>query len=122
MPAECGHCTWCETHTQVVLSKTPPSRPDPVRIAAVLEACGAGDDPRFLARIAFGISSPRVTVMKLGKHQVFGSMDECDFMVSRYPASGHCSSDDYEFDRNSDPIKSNLLSNESNKSDQTDQM
>jgi hypothetical protein len=107
VPTECGHCTWCETHKQTVLPKMPPARPDPGLIAAVLKACSARDDPRFLARIAFGITSPRVTAMKLGKHLVFGSMNVCDFMVGRYfptsgyPVSGHCSSDVDEFDRNS---------------------
>jgi hypothetical protein len=109
MPVECGHCTWCETHVQVVLPKMPPARPDSAQLNAVLEACSARDDPRFLARIAFGITSPRATAMKLGKHPVFGSMNVCDFMVCRcfpipfgiIPSSGQCSSDANEFDRSS---------------------
>ena len=40
------------------------------------------NDPGLLARIAFGISSPRVTVLKLSKDLVFGSMDDHEFMVS----------------------------------------
>jgi hypothetical protein len=46
--------------------------PDPVLRDAVLIACSARDDPRFLARIAFGIVSPRVMPMRLGRDPVFG--------------------------------------------------
>ena len=35
----------------------------------------------YLARVAFGISSPRVTSEKLSKNAVHGSMDKCDFEV-----------------------------------------
>jgi len=38
------------------------------------------DDPRLLARIAFGISSPRVTKLKMGRSPMFGSMEDHDFM------------------------------------------
>ncbi|KAN0072523.1 hypothetical protein V8E54_009452, partial [Elaphomyces granulatus] len=51
---------WCETHTQVSLPEMPPTLPDPALIDEVLTTCSARDDPRFLARIAFGIVSPRV--------------------------------------------------------------
>jgi RecQ helicase-like protein len=83
LPAECGHCVWCETHTRVSLPEVPPAPPNPALINAVLKTCRAKDDPRFLARVAFGIVSPRVTKMKLGRNPVFGCMDKCDFMVCR---------------------------------------
>ena len=51
---------WCETHTQVSLPEMPPTPPDPALINEVLTTCSARDDPRFLARIALGIVSPRV--------------------------------------------------------------
>jgi hypothetical protein len=38
----------------------PPTPPDPALIDEVLTTCSARDDPGFLARIAFGIVSPRV--------------------------------------------------------------
>ena len=81
LSAECGHCVWCETHTQVSLPEMPPVSPDPKRIDDVLQACNERDDPRFLARIAFGIPSPRATKLKLTKHPAWESMDVCDFMV-----------------------------------------
>lgn len=39
------------------------------------------DDPRFLAKVGFGMSSPRVMIEKMGNHAVFGSMDVCSFEV-----------------------------------------
>ncbi|OCK78221.1 ATP-dependent DNA helicase [Lepidopterella palustris CBS 459.81] len=80
MPDECGHCTWCETHRQVVLPKIPPEPPSPSAITAILRTCPWRDDPRFLARVAFGITSPRVTAEKLKSSAVFNSMPVCEFM------------------------------------------
>jgi superfamily II DNA helicase RecQ len=77
---ECGHCTWCETHTQVVLPNEPPQPPDPAKIQQVLKAVSVRDDPRFLAKLAFGIKSPRMTALKVNKTPAFESMNVCDFL------------------------------------------
>lgn len=78
---ECWQCSWCETK-QVVPRVEPPRRAwDSAAFLKVLETVPARDDPRFLARVAFGISSPRVTQEKLGKSPVFGSMEDHDFVV-----------------------------------------
>lgn len=77
----CGHCTYCLTAKPVTLA---PKRTPPVNMAEirkVLAACDVRDDPRFLARIAFGIKSPRVTQLKLDKNKVFGSLEDHDFEV-----------------------------------------
>ncbi|KAI1187985.1 ATP-dependent DNA helicase recQ [Nemania serpens] len=77
--AKCGHCTFCLTGKPVVL---PPKRNPPVDragIRRILDACDVRDDPRFLARVAFGIKSPRVTQLKLDKKDVFGSLEDHDF-------------------------------------------
>jgi superfamily II DNA helicase RecQ len=76
---ECGHCTWCETHMQVVLPNEPPQPPDPAKIQQVLKAVSVRDDPRFLAKLAFGIKSPRMTALKVDKTPAFESMNVCDF-------------------------------------------
>jgi len=78
---ECGHCTWCMTHVAVVQQI-----PDPVpfndgRFKAILNSIPARDDARLLARIGFGITSPRSTAMKLGRDPIFGSMDDHNFEV-----------------------------------------
>lgn len=79
---ECGHCTWCETHQRLQLKTAPPVPWDRERFGKVLKAVEARDDARFLARVAFGITSPRVTQMKLSNDPVFGSMADHDFVVS----------------------------------------
>jgi superfamily II DNA helicase RecQ len=78
-PEECGHCTWCETRTQVVLPNEPPQPPDPAKVQKVLEKIIVRDDPRFLAKVAFGIKSPRATDLKVYSTGVFESMNVCDF-------------------------------------------
>lgn len=79
MPEECGHCTWCETHEQVQLPNEPPQPPDPALVKRILEQVPARDDPRYLAKIAFGIKSPRMTQDGIYKKAVFESMNVCDF-------------------------------------------
>jgi len=78
-PQECGHCTWCETHTQVVLPNEPPQSPDPEKVREVLAKIAVRDDPRFLAKMAFGIKCPRGTAMGVYSSGVFESMNVCDF-------------------------------------------
>ena len=82
----CGNCSFCITKTPVKLiggDKRQQKEPiNEAKIKAILSATKVRDDARFLARVAFGMSSPRVTIEKLGKHAVFGSMDKCDFEVS----------------------------------------
>lgn len=78
---ECGHCTWCEKR-KAVENVVPPTRAwDSAAFFKVLEACPERDDPRFLARVAFGIASPRITSSKLSKHPAFGSMEDHNFTV-----------------------------------------
>ncbi len=85
---ECGHCTWCMTHKQVVQQNPHPVRFNWAAFNEILKIVKDRDDPRLLARIAFGITSPRVTTLKLGKHPIFGSMADHEFMVGPL---GNCS-------------------------------
>ena len=50
-------------------------------IKKVLAVC-PHDDPRLLARVAFGIKSPRITQLKLDKSAVFESLADHEFSVS----------------------------------------
>lgn len=79
---ECGHCQWCMTHKPVTVQLPPPVRFNEVAFRQVLETIKERDDPRFLAKVAFGIYSPRVTKMKLARDPIFGSMEDHEFMVS----------------------------------------
>lgn len=78
---ECGHCTWCMTHKAIVQQLPPPVELNQDALKAILARVPARDDARFLARVAFGISSPRATTLKLSKDPVFGSMADHDFSV-----------------------------------------
>ncbi|RDW71594.1 hypothetical protein BP6252_08157 [Coleophoma cylindrospora] len=78
---ECRHCTWCLTHKPVAVEPAPPMSFNKVAFNSILERVPDRDDARFLARIAFGISSPRVTAMKLGRDPLFGSMGDHEFTV-----------------------------------------
>jgi hypothetical protein len=78
---ECGHCTWCMTHA-AVKQESPPQVPfNKSAFLNILDKVPDRDCPRLLARIAFGITSPRVTLLKLLKDPVFGSMNDHRFMV-----------------------------------------
>jgi superfamily II DNA helicase RecQ len=77
---ECGHCQWCETHKQVVLPNEPPQPPDPIKAKKILDTISVRDDPRLLAKLAFGIKSPRMAALKLYSSGVFESMNVCDFL------------------------------------------
>ena len=81
LPAECGHCTWCETHEAAVVAPRP-TFDDKAGIGRILMAFVERDDPRFLAKIAFGIASPRITALKYSSHPLFGSLDTADFPVN----------------------------------------
>ena len=83
--AGCGNCSFCQMKRPVGFAQNQKlsrkGRINEAKFKAILNATPIRDDPRFLARVAFGIGSPRVTMEKLGKNAVFGSMDDCDFEV-----------------------------------------
>ena len=79
---KCGHCTFCITRKRIVLPPTSPKPVNVARIKHILNVCKVRDDPRFLARVAFGIKSPRVTKLRLDKSPIFRSLADHDFKVS----------------------------------------
>lgn len=80
---ECGHCTFCISGGKRVprpaVGKAPLDREG---IRNVLAECPVRDDPRFLARVAFGIMSPRVRELKMHQSSAWESMQDQDFDVS----------------------------------------
>lgn len=78
----CGHCTFCMYKRPVKPPSMVVARTTPASIRQVLKATNVRDDPRFLTRIAFGIRSPRITQLKLDKHDVFRSLAHHSFDVS----------------------------------------
>lgn len=79
---ECGHCQWCNTKQQIRMEETPKKKVDGAAFNEILRTVPNRDDPRLLAKIAFGISSPRITALRLGKSEIFGSMEDHSFSVS----------------------------------------
>ena len=79
----CGHCHPCITEETVKFNKVTDrrGRANETRIKSILSASKVRDNARFLAKIAFGIPSPRITTEKMGRHALFGSMNDCDFDV-----------------------------------------
>jgi hypothetical protein len=81
---ECGHCTWCLTHAPVIQFPKMPIEFNTDKFRAILSIVKDRDDPRFLARIAFGITSPRVSAMSAAR-RVLGSMADHEFLVFIHP-------------------------------------
>lgn len=79
---------WCTTRRPVVFEPKAQLPLDESKIKSVLSTCGVRDDARLLARLAFGISSPRLTQLGLSKHPVFRSCENSDFtlLVERFEA------------------------------------
>ncbi|KAK2015073.1 RecQ family ATP-dependent DNA helicase [Colletotrichum eremochloae] len=72
LTTECGHCTWCETHKQVMLPDFVPQIPN--------EQTMKKKDARFMACVAFGIKTPRISSMSLHNDKaVFETMSNCNF-------------------------------------------
>lgn len=76
----CRSCTFCTSGQSVEFTLKPPTVIHPEQIQAILDACPIRDDPRLLARMAFGVTSPRLTANKWStSHALFGSMVDVDF-------------------------------------------
>jgi ATP-dependent DNA helicase RecQ len=81
----CGHCTWCESGAPTPL----PPRPEPPPIASVADADAlaalrvahpvALATPRRCARFLCGLTSPALTAAKLGRHALFGALEDRPF-------------------------------------------
>lgn len=78
---ECGHCTFCITKKPVTIILPPKPKFNRAAFNAILAAVPSRDDARFLAKVAFGISSPRMTAEKISRQPIFGSMEDHEFMV-----------------------------------------
>ncbi|THX88209.1 ATP-dependent DNA helicase [Aureobasidium pullulans] len=74
----CGHCTFCAWGVPPMMPAKPPPPLNVEGIKKVLAVC-PHDDPRLLARVAFGIKSPRITQLKLDKSAVFESLADHEF-------------------------------------------
>ncbi|KAK4214124.1 P-loop containing nucleoside triphosphate hydrolase protein [Rhypophila decipiens] len=79
----CGHCIFCVKGRPIQMPRKPDVGPvKAATIRGVLRATPIRDDPRFLTRVGFGMSSPRIIREKLSKKAVFRSLASYDFDVS----------------------------------------
>ncbi|KAI1820707.1 ATP-dependent DNA helicase recQ [Xylaria intraflava] len=95
---KCGHCTHCLTGKPLVLPPKAAPALDAAGIQAVLDACDIRDDPRFLARVAFGMKSPRVTQLRLDRSRVFGSLEDHSFAALLAEFTKACELEGYRAD------------------------
>lgn len=85
---KCGHCTFCLSGGKRVARLKGEKAPlDREGIREVLAECPVRDDPRFLARVAFGIMSPRVRELKMHLTPAWESMQDQDFDVGGPPCA-----------------------------------
>ncbi|KAL1748478.1 P-loop containing nucleoside triphosphate hydrolase protein [Schizophyllum fasciatum] len=92
----CGKCTFCVTGSGLDFAPAPAAPIDPAQVKAVLAACPERDDPRLLARMAFGITSPRLTALKCSTaHPLFGSMCTADFTQVVAAFDAECKKEGY---------------------------
>ncbi|CDR41594.1 hypothetical protein NBRC10512_007702 [Rhodotorula toruloides] len=84
----CGICSFCKTRQAIPFQPKYDSAFSDKQVRFVLGVCGVRDDPRFLARFAFGVSSPRITQLGLSKHEIFGCCETADFnkLLERFEA------------------------------------
>ncbi|KAK7064288.1 putative ATP-dependent DNA helicase RecQ [Favolaschia claudopus] len=92
----CGLCTFCQTGQGVEFAPQPVVNVNRAQLTAILNACSERDDPRLLARMAFGITSPRLTALKCStSHPLFGSMVSTDFNALVAAFDAECAKVDY---------------------------
>jgi ATP-dependent DNA helicase RecQ len=81
----CGHCSWCETRRPAVFPAPPPAAPVESSVSAgeVLALRTAHPDvfaaPRQVARFLCGLTSPAVSRARLGRHALFGALEDRRF-------------------------------------------
>lgn len=80
--ARCGRCSVCLDGASAEMRVFVPEQVNLDKIKVILAEIPARDNPRFLARVAVGVYSPRVRKGGLHHHPLFASMAACRFEVS----------------------------------------
>ena len=83
LPTPCGHCNWCVTQSPLQLPEREATEPDAALLAEALELQQLHPDTMKsaveLARFLCGISSPGVSKARLGRHRLFGVMQQVPY-------------------------------------------
>ncbi|KAI0428436.1 P-loop containing nucleoside triphosphate hydrolase protein [Xylaria sp. FL1042] len=106
--SRCGHCTYCLQGKPVVLPPDPAPATDYAVIRDILSTCNIRDDPRLLARIAFGIKTPRITALKLDKLETFGALQNYHFESTLKAFTKVCENAGFDNNKNNIPEKALL--------------
>ena len=82
----CGHCSWCCQGHQAAVLPARQTRPIDEDLWAEAEQLRHAQpallgDPRALARLLCGITSPRTSRAKLTKHRLFGALTDVPFQT-----------------------------------------
>ncbi|KAG8922069.1 hypothetical protein FRC02_012157 [Tulasnella sp. 418] len=87
LDSKCGQCTVC-TDGPVSIHQVPTLPFNDYNFKRILASTPIKDDARFLARVAFGITSPRITAERLSSNDVFGCMqnERFDDLLERFQA------------------------------------
>jgi len=91
MAQACGHCSWCLTGRDPIPERQSPGiDPHLWQQAEQLEQETRKilAEPRSLARFLCGVSSPRLSRARLGRHPLFGSLAHVPFRVVLARAEG----------------------------------
>ncbi|GAA6010329.1 hypothetical protein JCM11491_006270 [Sporobolomyces phaffii] len=85
---KCGSCSHCLTKKALAFKASGGAEMTDKQFKWILASCGVRDDARLLAKIAFGIRSPRITALGFGgaTSDCFGILSDCDFnaLVERF--------------------------------------
>ena len=85
LPADCGHCSWCENRTAVSLDQRGTQSPgsDVINRVLALQAAHPAELPTSveLARVLCGLSSPAISKAKLQKETLFGSCESIGYQL-----------------------------------------
>ncbi|GAA5835323.1 hypothetical protein JCM5353_006734 [Sporobolomyces roseus] len=76
---KCGKCSHCLSGKSLAFKASGASVATEKQLNYVLATCGVRDDPRLLAKVAFGVRSPRITSLGLSNADCFGILSDCDF-------------------------------------------
>ncbi|GAA5948668.1 hypothetical protein JCM3765_004967 [Sporobolomyces pararoseus] len=83
---KCGNCSHCLTKKRLSFKASGAAEMTDKQFKFLLANCGVRDDARLLAKVAFGIRSPRITALGLPNAECFGILSDCDFntLVNRF--------------------------------------
>ncbi|GAA5929113.1 RecQ family ATP-dependent DNA helicase [Sporobolomyces koalae] len=82
----CGQCSHCLTGASVSFKLSGAASMTDKQFKFILANCGVRDDARLLAKVGFGIRSPRITALGLPNADCFGILSDCNFnqLVERF--------------------------------------